>query len=459
MSVVRLWVALALAKATYRGLRLLGRNASNLPGWLALHVCPDFLELIAKPELVVCVTGTNGKTTVTNMIADVLVGQGYSVSTNRLGSNIAPGIASSLTNAVSWSGKPNKDACVLEVDERASRLILPYVRPTYLVVTNLFRDSLKRNAHPDYIFDVLDTYTPDDTRLVLNGDDLCSSRLGERAGNPRVFFGIESMAGDRTDSINLVSDYSTCPRCHTGLAYDHLRYHHIGRAHCPACGFASQDCDYVVERVESDATSFTVAHDGATHTYPLVSTVTFNIYNQLAVIATLTEIGLDPARVEAGLSILAVVDSRLGRTQVGDVTVVQAMSKGQSCVSTSRTLDFVTHEPGRKVVVLAMDDWYDRKTSVEYIGWIYDADFEFLADPDVVQVIACGPRCYDYEVRLLLAGVPHERIQCCESEADAHTRILTAGMDSVYILYDTSTYDVAMSMKARILSTLEGAAR
>ena len=44
---------------------------------------------------------------------------------------------------------------VLEVDERASVRIFPYVKPDYAVVTNLTRDSIMRNAHPGYIADIL----------------------------------------------------------------------------------------------------------------------------------------------------------------------------------------------------------------------------------------------------------------------------------------------------------------
>ncbi|MCL2482273.1 MAG: MurT ligase domain-containing protein [Propionibacteriaceae bacterium] len=455
MSSLRAHIALVLSKMTYRLLRVLGRNASNAPGLVALKVCPDYLAQVARCPLCVCVTGTNGKTTVTNMIADVLVANGYSVSTNRLGSNIAPGIAAALTNSVSWSGRPLKDACVLEVDERASRLILPFVKPTFLVVTNLFRDSLKRNAHPDYIFDVIDTYTPKQTTLILNADDLCSARLGEHAGNERIFFGITEVEGDVTQSVNLVADYSFCPHCLTTLQYDHLRYHHIGHATCPSCGFSSPGPDYLVRRFTQDDQALIVEHGEATHAYPLVNEVIFNVYNELAAIVALTRIGLTEAQIETGLSSLSVPDTRLKQTTVGSVRVVQAMSKGQSCVSCSRTLDYVRQEPGRKVVVLIMDDYYDRKNSVEFIGWIYDADYEFLNDPDVVQVLACGPRCYDHQVRLLLAGVPKERIVCCEDELDAPHHVITDGVDAVYVLYDTSTVDVAMKVKAGIIHGLE----
>lgn len=457
MATFRLILAIFFAKLTYYSFRLLGRNASHSPGWVALHICPDYLERIKKCPLTICVTGTNGKTTVTNMISDALIDNHYTVSTNRIGSNIAPGIASALTNSISFSGKPIKDACVLEVDERASRLILPYVKPNYLVVTNLFRDSLKRNAHPDYIFSVIDTYTPKETTLILNSDDLCSSRLGETKGNKRIFYGIGKMQGDLTRSINLVSDYAFCPVCHTKLQYNYLRYHHIGNAYCPSCGFHSYQAEYFVSHVDTENKQITVRERNAERRYPLVNTAIFNIYNELTVITTLREIGLDSLKIKQSLEKLSVVDSRLKETKVGNVGVVQAMSKGQSCVSCSRTFDYLRTVEGRKVVILIVDDLYDRKNSVEYIGWIYDSDFEFLADKDIVQIVATGPRCYDHQVRLLLAGVEKEKIVCCEKEMDAVEAFQKGGIDKVFVLYDTSTYNLAMKVKEKVIQALKEA--
>jgi len=450
---MRFFVAMVAAKLAYRILRLLGRSASHYPGWIALKLCPTYLSVVPKCQLTICVTGTNGKTTVTNLISDVLVSNKFSVSTNRIGSNIAPGVATALTNAVSWRGRPVCDACVLEVDERASRLILPAVKPDYLVVTNLFRDSLKRNANPAFMRDLIEAHTPDGTTLVLNADDLCSSTLCADRPNRRVFFGMDQLPGDATTPAdNIVTDHTACPVCHAQLVWRVRRYHHIGRAHCPGCGYASHAADY--ELVAVDGPTIAVRHGEVVVTYPLINDTMFNVYNELTAIATLCEVGLTPQQIGVSLTSLAVVDSRMNETSIGPVRVVMAMSKGQSCVSTSRTLDFVRQEPGRKAVMLVMDDWYDRRHSVEYIGWIYDADFEFLKDETVVQVLACGPRCYDYQLRLLVAGIDQSRITCCEDELAAPRSLKLDNLDAVFILYDTSTIHRAAELKQKTLDEL-----
>lgn len=455
MASLRYHLAVIAAKCAAKVIRMMGRNASHNPGVVALKICPDFMDQAPKAPLVICVTGTNGKTTVSNLLTDALLADGRKTVSNRTGSNIVPGCTTNLINSLNWKGKCRVDAAVYEVDERASRLILPHLKPDYLVVTNLFRDSLKRNAHPDYIFSVIDTYCPDTTKLILNADELCSSML--KKDNPRVFYGIGKQPTDLQKSVNIVCDYSLCPQCGTPLTYDYLRYHHIGHAHCPKCGFHSQDANYLATEVDTEHMTLTLQVNGQQQVFPLISDITFNIYNELTVISTLLELGISQERVHNLVSKIQVPDSRLNQVKVGGVTVVQAMSKGQSCVSSCRTFDYVSSQPGKKAVVLAMDDAYDRKKSIEYVGWIYDVDYEFLTREGVEQVVATGPRCYDHKVRLLLAGVPEEKISCDPDELSGVDAIRTEDVDSVYILYDTSTYSLSCQMKEKLLKKLEGA--
>jgi UDP-N-acetylmuramyl tripeptide synthase len=150
----KFWIAFYVAKMGQALLRLLKRNATYFPGKVAIKICPQFLKYIDRPTKIIAVTGTNGKTTVCNMINDILIDNGYNVLNNRLGSNINSGIASSLIEHTSIFNKTKKDLAVFEVDERSSILIYQYIKPDYLVCTNLFRDSIKRNAHTDYKFKI-----------------------------------------------------------------------------------------------------------------------------------------------------------------------------------------------------------------------------------------------------------------------------------------------------------------
>ena len=448
MQKLRFFLALWCAKAANLALKICHRSASTFPGAVALKICPNYLSIAKKADKTVCVTGTNGKTTVTNMIASMLKKDGRRVQTNAMGANIGTGVATVLTNSMNLFGRVRVDVQVFEVDERYSRIILPAIEPDYLVVTNIFRDSLKRNAHPEYIFSIINSYTPKKTRVILNADDLCSSQLLPE--NDRVFFGIGPLPGDVTEPYNLIADHCICPKCHTRLKFRYLRYHHIGNAYCPKCGFRSFDADYLAESIEEATHKLTVRHDGKTTAFPLVNPILFNVYNELSVIAFLSQFGLSDEKICAALSDMGVVSSRLSETPAGNAVVVKAMSKGQSAVSSCRTLDFVSKEKGNKTVVLVIDDYYERKDSSEFIGWIYDTDFEVLAKDDVKQVVALGPRCMDYKVRLLMAGIPEDRILCGAEEFSTIETMKTDGVERIYVLYDTSTYDLACKVADKI---------
>ncbi|MDR3278642.1 MAG: Mur ligase family protein, partial [Oscillospiraceae bacterium] len=196
MGKLRFFLALWAGKCAYYALRALGRRATYLPGKIAARLCPDLLARIQKPARVVVVTGSNGKTTVSNMLGDVLTGAGRRVLSNRLGSNVQAGVASCLLGGVTVFGKAKFDIAILEMDERSSLKILPFVKPDFMAVTNLFRDSIMRNAHPAYIAGFLDA-VPKTTKLILNADDPISSRVAP--GNPRAYFGVERMDADVTD--------------------------------------------------------------------------------------------------------------------------------------------------------------------------------------------------------------------------------------------------------------------
>ena len=85
MSKVRFYIAMAAAKTAHRLLRLCGRAATHTPGAVATKLCPDFLRYLQKPETLICVTGTDGKTTVSNLLATVLQNNGYTVTNNSYG--------------------------------------------------------------------------------------------------------------------------------------------------------------------------------------------------------------------------------------------------------------------------------------------------------------------------------------------------------------------------------------
>lgn len=448
---LRFLIALWISKAAMFLQKLLGMNASYFPGKLAIKLCPDFLGRIDKPETIITVTGTNGKTTCCNMLLDILTENGYDVLNNKAGSNIDAGIASALIAEASLTGKVSKKLGLFEVDERSSKKIYAYVHPNYTVCTNLFRDSIQRNAHPEFIFSFIDSSLPDDTHLILNADDPISSRL--REGNKRSYFSIGRLPTDRDKCINIINDMRMCPKCHSGLEYEYVRYHHIGKMRCPVCGFASPEPDFLASP-DWEKGSFTVKTADGEEEYPLVSSSVFNTYNQVTVVAMLRTFGLSAEAIAKSFSHLKIVETRFTSVEKNGVEVITNMTKGQNPVACSIVFDYIRNEPGRKEVILMLDDMTYKKTT-EIMTWVFDADFELLNHESITRVVAAGVRIHDYHLRLLLAGIPEDKIRCVENEADAPKELALERGEKVFILHDLTTPVMTKRVREGILEELD----
>lgn len=432
-NTVRFYVTITIVKIATKILKLLGRNATHLPGWMANKLCPDFLGHLEKPERLVYITGTNGKTTVSNLTAEVLKDNGYDYINNASGSNVSEGVVSALLSKSSFFGKSRCKLAVLEVDERYSPLIYPYMPPDYLLCTNLFRDSYKRNAHTEFISGVLNSQIPKHTKLILNGEDLISNHLAME--NERRYFGINCPDG-HSSSDNIIKDIVACPNCGALLKYDYIRYNHIGRAHCPNCDFGSPELDYSVEKIDYENQRCFIKMPGGACEFKLIGSNVTDIYNILAAIALLSELGLEVSQIQKSFEKIKVVESRYYSENVHGKELVISLAKGQNPIACSRICDFIRHETGTKAVVCMMDDCYDAKESSENIAWIFDIDFEFLNDASVKQIVLTGVRNADYHLRLLMAGIPEEKIVLCDKEEDAASYVDYAAVDKVYILHD-----------------------
>ena len=98
---------------------------------------------------------------------------------------------------------------------------------------------------------------------------------------------------------------------------------------------------------------------------------------------------------------------------------------------------------GRKEILMMMNCLGDTHHWSENTCWIYDADFEFLNNDSVVQIVCAGKRAKDYKLRLLIAGVPEERISCEEDEFKAAERLNFTPGDDLYLLYGTDSLALA----------------
>ncbi len=445
----KFYISLWGAKIVAGMLKILRKNASFLPGKVAITMCKNFLGIIEKPEIIIGVTGTNGKTTVCNMIIDALEKCGYTTINNRLGSNVDAGIASSLINGATFLGKTKKQVAVLEIDERSSIKIYPYVKPTYIVCTNIFRDSIKRNAHTDFIIDIINSAIPKESKLILNADDLICCSIGPE-NKEKVYFGIDKLETDVEETNNIIRDIRTCPICDTKLKYEYMRYHHIGKAYCPKCSFKSPEADYLGTNIDYKNSTIQIKTKNNITEYKLISDNIINIYNMVAVIAVLTEFGIEAQKLKEIFDEFKIVETRYSEEEVNGKKIIMHLAKGQNAIACSRTFDYIKNAEGKKAVMLNLDDYFDAKESTEDIAWIYDTDYELLNDDSIEQIIVGGVRSKDHYLRLLIAGVPEQKISYELKEIDAVDHLNIKKVDKIFILYDVYTVEMANKVKTKI---------
>jgi len=177
---VRLFLAVLVGKAIRFIARLRG-GGSAIPGRIAMVIEPKLLQktLGALRHGVIFVSGSNGKSTTTALVAGTLASQGLSVFSNPSGGNMPQGIGSAVIGQASLFGRLDADVAVLEVDEAYGEVLAPFIAPSIVVLTNIQIDQLNRFFEPDRVYQMLFSAAQSaTTAVVLNGSDANLVDLG-----------------------------------------------------------------------------------------------------------------------------------------------------------------------------------------------------------------------------------------------------------------------------------------
>lgn len=442
-----------IAKACARGLHwglthVARRPGQNLPGKMALKIDPhaiaDARGVLSVGSIMV--TGTNGKTTVNNLIADVLERAGRTVCCNRTGANLAYGVASALLNCkgAEWG--------VIESDELWLGKSLPQLQPTYLVLLDLFRDQLDRVGEIDHIQDVIVEALgkSPNTQLIYNADDPLCAMVAERAAalpgreNTRsVAFGVGAPLNLEQ---NIVSDTTMCQRCNAMLEYEWRQYGQLGAYTCPACGFARPALDIAAENVEFDnGVSFEVAVNPAgalagTESFGLHTKLdgSYMVYNMTAVAAVSVCAGASAQEIQGAIDAFNPKNGRLQHFRVGAHNALLNLAKNPTGFNQNLRIVVrkATAEGASEECAIAFFI-NDNDVDGHDISWIWDIDFEELARVPHAQVFAGGTRKNDLQVRLKYAGV---RAQLVDTMDDVFSLAAHAGLAGEADVYAIANY-------------------
>lgn len=456
----RLALALAAAKGSGVAIRALGKGGGTAaPGLIADRIDPQLLAKITArlPLGSVVVAGTNGKTTTSRMIADVLEAQGWRVAHNRSGSNLVRGVASALAEQSSVLGTPRAEIGVIESDEAALPEIVRQVRPRVLVLNNLFRDQLDRYGELASIatkwraaLAMMDA----DTTLVVNGDDPTLAELATHAPGRVAMFGMT----DRNPRHLLTAlphavDATTCRACGAPLAYDALYSAHLGAWRCPACGKARPVLDY--EGRELTLHGVEAAEVLVHRTAPaddlrisLQIPGIYNAYNALAATAATSELGIDGAVITGALASFRSAFGRIERVEIEGRTLVLALVKNP--VGFNETLRMLSGN-GEDLSTPTMIAINDRFADGRDVSWLWDVDFELLANGQA-PLFTTGVRGADMANRLKYAGIAVERIHPLPEAPDAAITAFVAALPTGATGYVLPTYTAMLDLREALTS-------
>ena len=444
-----------MARAVGTLSRRSGRGGgTTLPGRLLVRMAPDAIERLAAQldRGSIVVSSTNGKTTTAGMIAGILRADGRRPVHNRAGSNMHWGVATAL---LEQSG----DEGLFELDEAWLPRVAPQIRPRLLVLGNLFRDQLDRYGELERLADEwaeLVARLEGSCEFALNADDPLIADLGRDKQLERrpgvTYFGIEDQS-QALPELQHAHDAKHCRRCGAPYVYDRAFVGHLGHYTCPNCDADRPAPDVAATRIELHGISgsqvqVTTPEGELDLNLPLPGL--YNVYNALAAITAGLRSGVPIARIRDGLESMRAVVGRVETIEVsGKPMSILLIKNPAGANEVLRTLQLESSNGG-------VDLWLalnDRIADGRDVSWIWDADFELLAD-GVRRVVCAGTRAPEMALRLKYAGWPEDAIDVVEPIERSLDEAVSAAPDRLFAL---PTYTALLEL--RTLLTDRGLAR
>lgn len=395
-------------KLVRRVARLRG-GGSAFPGLVIEKISPTFTQevLATLPHGVVVISGTNGKTTTTKMVVELLESQGLRVFTNRTGSNFARGVTAALLGEVDYKGKLAADIAVLELDEAHAVKFVAMVPPTHCLLLNVMRDQLDRFGEIDTTAQLLTHIAKATTRtVVLNRED------------PRV----AAIANTLSPSV-AVQYFGLAPALRAQFPHDDNLRHTTTTAHSTTPALATLDAF-------SD-TQATFTLQGTPYTTSLSLKGVYNTYNAAAALALVAAICGDSLKATPLLRALAQVTPAFGR---GETVIVNGQPVDLVLVKNPGgfRLALQSFSPSNVTTMIAINDNY---ADGRDMSWLWDVDFTSLANDGVA--ITSGVRAYDMALRLGYDDITARHI--LPDLKEALTRLLADHADQPKRIYCSYT--------------------
>ena len=381
---VRLGLAVGVAKAVTGIVKSLGLGAASvLPGEISRRLHSRMLPLLFEQvdKGVILIVGTNGKTTTSLLLKQILSDRGLAVVHNSSGANLINGLITSLLNSTNMTGRLTADYAILEVDENILPLLLKDCQPKYILALNLFRDQLDRYGEVDTIaqrWGKAIAPLPEDTTIVLNADDPTLSSMGQKLKQKVLYFGLNEPEL-YLEEIPHAVDSIYCPSCGHLLDYQGVYLSHLGDYHCPSCNFAKSKT-----AIDSQE-------------YPQILIGVYNKYNTLAAGLLAQEMSIETEDIFKTIKNFKAAFGRAEELEIDQKLVRIMLSKNPVGMNeTIRAVNNIKKTGKSSTTLLILNDRIPDGTDV---SWIWDVDTEELVKLGGNLIIS-GDRTYDMALRI-----------------------------------------------------------
>ena len=364
---------------------------------------------------VIIVTGTNGKTTTSNLIAGALRYSGKNVCANSNCANMPNGIFGSIIGSYNLTLKFNADFIVIEVDEKVFPYIASKLSPNVIVITNFYRDQLDRYGEVNITVNKIKNAIkdlPEPPVLILPSYEPLGSFIGYGLNNPQIYYGFNENFFE--NEINKISGFSsnlsdalTCPDCgHILFCEKNLNKSiFLLRFNCKYCGFESKEpeiyaCEFNGKGMKGLCNKTT---DKIFYFKPKLSG-DYNMANYAAAYAVLKNYTLNDKIIRTSFENFRTKFGRSYKKIFKGIEINVDLVKNPT--GFNRVLEKITGEDGFINVLFAFSD---RDADGRDVSWIWDVDFEGYAGK-LGKIVITGARPFDMAIRLQTAGIGKDSI-------------------------------------------------
>ncbi|MDD3893703.1 MAG: Mur ligase family protein [Syntrophomonadaceae bacterium] len=425
------FIAVITGKAAIVLSRIAGNQGTDFPGRIARKIYPPILSESAgdiKREIII-ITGTNGKTTTSNMIAEIIRENGCSLVHNTEGANLLTGITTAFIPSASLFGRCSCDYALLETDEANVPLLLQEIQPQALLVTNFFRDQLDRYGELDNTIRLIRDAIKGkkDLELVLNADDPLLADFERYSGLKSWYYGFDDTAYDEFAGNN-TREGRYCVLCGHELDYERYHYAQLGKYHCPACDNHNPDRDFTGHDLKmTPEISFKINEMEITSPYQGF----YNAYNILAAVSMGKRLSIDDEVIQRAIMNYRPRAGRMEKFFINGKPCLLVLVKNPA--GFNQILNMMTQDPARKGLFIALND---NAADGRDISWIWDTEAEIIAraEAGVAEVVCAGQRSGDMALRIKYAGFAPEYIRIISGLQAGIEQTLEIESETAYIL-------------------------